>query len=172
MNGDEAWRVFGAWLAAFFLMEPLTSLLILNDGNKTTMLSLMTDFVYGSISFIHAVYVYKHLLKKEDYFPKKVVDLPLFISVYATIQFALDMIWLFMTKRNTKFEYPLQNLFQRYEKVKKISHSVNVITYGLVWVNITYFFYNCLRPLEWISTIIGSFFILLLLHHKDPVKTL
>jgi hypothetical protein len=160
---DEIFRIFWAWTAAFFLMEPIVSLLVLPGGGaNVSLVSLMTDYTYGSVTFLNAVYVFKHLFKRDGYFPRKAADLPLFIAIYAAIQFAFDCIWLAATGK-ISWNYPLKDLLQRYEKVKKLSHSVHVITYGLVWVNLAYLLYNYMRPLEWISSIIGGAFLMLLL---------
>ena len=160
---DEIFRIFWAWTAAFFLMEPILSLLVLPKGEQPlTMVSVLTDYTYGSVTFLNAVYVYKYIFKKPTFFPTTPVDLPLFVSIHALIQLAFDIVWLTATGK-ISWNYPLKDLLQKYTKVKKISHSVHVITYGIVWVNVAFFYYNYLRPLEWISTIIGSAFLMLLL---------
>jgi len=168
-NKEEIFRIFYAWTAAFFLMEPLTSLLVLDKKDGLTILKLMTDYIYSSVTFLNVVYVYKHIFKKPDYFPKEIGDFPLFVAIYTFIQLAFDAIWLISTGRIT-MNYPLKDVFQRYDKITKLSHSIHIITYGLIWLNITYFFYNYVRPLDSLATIIGSIFIMLLLHYKPVAR--
>lgn len=165
---DEIFRIFFAWTAAFFLLEPLTTLLIF-EQRDVTILRLMTDFIYSSITFLNVVYVYKHIFKKPEYFPKDLKDLPLFVSIYVFIQIVFDVLWLGATGR-ISWNYPLKDILLRYDKIKKVSHSVHIVTYGLIWLNITYFFYNYVRPLDALSTIIGSIFIMLLLHYEPVAR--
>jgi len=170
---DEIFRIFFAWTAAFFLMEPLVSLLVFNTERKrVTMLSLMTDYVYSSVTFLNAVYVYRHIFKKPEYFPRLIQDFPLFIAIYTFIQIVFDIIWLISTNNtHLSWNYPLKSLLMRYDKITKLSHSIHIVTYGLVWLNITFFFYNYVRPLDALATIIGSLFLMLLLNYEPIAKS-
>ena len=169
-KNKAAFTVFYAWIVAFFIMEPLTSLLLFNDKKSPTFLTLITDFSYASIPFIKSMYIYKNVFKNV-YFPEKMQDIPLFISIYVALQLVLDAIFLITMAKTRSVSYPLQNLLSRYDGVTKMSHSVNVTTYGIIWIFLTYLVYTKLQPLDTISIIIASLFLMLLLEYPDKAFT-
>ena len=162
---DSVVRIFFSWIVGYVVLEPLTGLLILRKKNMTP-LSLLTDFVYASIPFLKSMYVYKHIFKKPEYFPKDIKDLRLFLSVFVTILVVLDIIFLAFTSQSN-FRYPLQDLLERYVKATKVAHIVHFATYGMIWCFITFFVYTKVRTLDAISIVIGSLFLILLLDYPE-----
>lgn len=158
--------VFFSWLTSFFIMEPLTSLLLLDDDTNPTLLTLFTDFTYASIPFLKSIYVYKHIFKMKTFFPSSLSDLPLFISIYVTLQTVLDIIYLVSTQK-LNLQYPLQDIFQRYSSITKVSHSVSTSIYGIIWISLTFLVYTKFRPLDCIAAMIASLFLMLLLSYPD-----
>jgi len=162
---DSVFRIFFSWIVGYVVLEPLTGLLILRKRNMTP-LSLLTDFVYASIPFLKAIYVYKHIFKKPEYFPTDIRDFRLFLAIYVTLLLLLDILFMGLT-RGTDFRYPLQDLLERYNKNTKTAHIVHFATYGMIWSFITFFVYTKLHALDGIAIIIGSLFLILLLSYPE-----
>jgi len=165
VEDNSLFRIFFSWIVGFAILEPLTGLLVL-DRHDMTPLRLMTDFTYSSIPFLKSLYIYKHILKKQEYFPSKIEDLPLFYSVYVTLLVTLDLLFMYFTT-HSNVRYPLRHLIERYRKGEKISHVIHFSTYGMIWVFLTFIAYTKLRPLECISIIVGSVFLILLLAYPE-----
>jgi hypothetical protein len=166
----EAFTIFYAWIVAFFIMEPLTSLLIFKDKKQPTFLTLITDFAYASVPLLKSMYLYKHFTK-DSFFPHRLEDLPLFISFYVSLQMILDGLFLFTLSRTGTIKYPLRSLLMKYDGVTKMSHSVSVTTYGIIWIYLTFLVYTKLKPIDTISIIIASLFLMLLLEYPQKQFT-
>jgi hypothetical protein len=169
VNDKQIIKLFLAWTVSFFILEPLTSLLLLDNKKYLTPLTLLTDFAYTSIVFLKSIHVYKFFVKGE-YFPKQLSDIPLFLSVYITIQLCIDIFFLVST-RQSGINYPLKEVFRRYTPVTSISHSATLTTYGIIWVLITYIVHARMHAIDAIAVVIGSLFVMLLLSYPtDSLK--
>ncbi len=165
VEDNSVFRIFFSWIVGYVVLEPITSLLVLGKKDMTP-LTLMTDFVYSSIPFLKSVYVYRYILKKPEYFPSKLEDLPIFYTIYVSLLVTLDIIFMYFTNYSD-IRYPLKYLILRYKKGEKISHIIHFVTYGMIWVFLTFLVYTKLRPLECITIIIGSMFLILLLAYPE-----
>lgn len=160
------------WVVAYAFIEPLVIMLLSAIGNQrahaNSPLLIVTDLVYSTIAFIKTMFIYRHVLKKPNYFPEKddTKGLVNFILVFVTIRLVLDIAWSFFTKniRSVAHDHvPILNIFSRYQSYKTPYMKLIDLSYEAVWVTATWWMHWHLREIDDFALLFaGLFFILLL----------
>ena len=143
----EIYKLLLAWLVSYSIVTPIIVLvnyiLSFYFGSKTIfglypstspILLISSELTYMTIAFAKTMWAFKHILKKDKYYPESAEEFRDFILLYATIHVMIDILWTIAVNN-------ISGQFNFLKFLRNYSHELG--------------FYSLLRPL-----IVGIFLLL------------
>jgi hypothetical protein len=168
---SELYKILFAWIVAYAILEPFVALFShflsvwfgiksVYELQKTSPLLVVgSEFTYMTIVFVKTMWVYKHVLKKEGYYPRKnnVKDFVDFIKVYIVVHVVIDVLWaIAMNSVGSKLRF--------LDFLNKYSHELGVFSvarpliYGIILLLFTHVIMYNVGDLEAVGAFLFSLF--------------
>jgi len=156
------------WATTFSVLEPLMSVMLFRKRGLATSnpaWAIMCDFFYRSHVLLYPMYVWRYILKRESYFPKKddVRGLLEFIGIYCAFLLVIDLTWDFISQRTIGlFGRTYLDIFERYSRSTNIASIAGDAAYGSAWIAMTWWSYYNMDALTALSILLFGLLLLVL----------
>lgn len=100
----EPYKMLLAWTVAFSICEPAVTLMNHLIGGRSMyrmypktspFLVVISEYIYFAIIFVKTMYIFKHVLRRPTYYPRKGnwKDYRDFLLCYIVVQLIIDVVW-------------------------------------------------------------------------------
>lgn len=168
----EIYKGLFAWTTAFLLAEPIVKMINGDIYKPNLVLRIICDYLYFTLIFLKAMFVYKHIFKKSEYFPDKdtsVKNITTFFAIFVGVQIIIDVCWAFMLQYLTAY-IKILKIFSPYDRDFGVHFIINYTTHSASYLFLTMAIHLFLRDLEALGVIFFSLFTVFVISLQNSVS--